>query len=72
MAEKYDANESLTRIEYATETYRELIEGWADEFLVPLHDGLARWDIERLWQLVVAVNPNINRRTQSFVESVAG
>ena len=27
VAEKYDANESLTRIDYATETYRELIDG---------------------------------------------
>jgi len=72
VAEKYDAHESLTRIEYAAETYRELLEGWADEFLVPLHEGLSRWDIERLWQLVVAVNPNINRRTQSFVESWCG
>ena len=48
VAERYDANESLTRIEYAAETYRELIEGWTNEFLVPLHDGLARWDVERL------------------------
>jgi hypothetical protein len=68
VGEKYDANESLTRVEYASETYRDLIEAWADDFLVPFHDGLGGWDIERLWQLVVAVNPNINRRTQSFVE----
>ena len=46
VAEKYDANESLTRIEYATETYRERIDGWAEQFLVPFHDGLLRWDIE--------------------------
>ena len=69
VAEKYDANPSLTRIEYATETYRKRIDTWAEEFLVPLREDLARWDIERLWQLVVAVNPNVSRRTQSFVES---
>ena len=69
VAERYDANGSLTRIEYATETYRELIDEWAEEFLVPFHEDLLRWDVEGLWRLVVAVNPNINRRTQSFVES---
>jgi hypothetical protein len=69
VAERYDANPALTRIEYATETYLQRLDDWAAEFLVPLREGLLGWDIERLWQLVLAVNPNINRRTQSFVET---
>ena len=72
IAERY-VEAGLTRIEDPVDDYRHRIDRWADNFLTPYGADLDLWSIERMWEVTAAMNPNIDRRAQYFVEAwIAG
>lgn len=72
IAEMYDADPNLNRIANAEDRYRNEIDGWVDSFIAPNIDALQRWNIQRMWELVLAMNPRIDSRARMFVERWVG
>ena len=72
VAQMYDADPNLNRVHDATAHYRGAIEDWVDGFLTPHQEGFSQWDVERMWEILLAVNPRIDRRAQRFVEAWVG
>ena len=72
VGEAYDAHPALNAIEEAAETYRERIDEWVTGFVEPELARLQAWDLDRMWQLVLAANPRIDSRAQGFVETWVG
>lgn len=72
IGEMYDADPNLNRIEDAADYYRGELDAWIEDFVTPNLDGLQQWNVERMWELVVAVNPRIDKRAQLFVETWVG
>lgn len=72
IGELYDADPNLNRIEDAAGYYRDEIDDWVEDFVAPNFDALQRWNIQRMWELVLAMNPRIDMRAQIFVEMWVG
>lgn len=72
IGEMYDKDPDLNRIEHAADYYRSELDAWIEDFVTPNHDGLRQWNIERMWELVLPMNPRIDKRAQLFVETWVG
>lgn len=69
VAERYESDPRLTRLEGRVDHYRQGITEWWGRFVEPEREGIARWDTRRLWELTLRENPNVNARTRQFVDS---
>lgn len=68
VAEEYEAA-GFTKLVGHVELYREALADWEGD--VAAHRGLARWDVARFWDRVIAANPRIasNLGARGFVNA---
>ena len=69
IAERYDANESLTRLPDSADYYRDELDAWRKVFLKQQQNRIATWDRGAFWGLVENKNPHISGKTKNFVNS---
>ena len=69
VAERYDQNPQLTRLDSLVDSYRDWLQDWADQSIAPIFGEVRSWDVDRMWQLIAARNPRIHPATQMFVNS---
>lgn len=67
IAEEYDADPHLTRLENMTDEYRTKIDTWHATFLANAGHRVAAWDTFNFWHLVTETNPNISHQTRTFI-----
>ncbi|MFI5623504.1 DUF6361 family protein [Nocardioides sp. NPDC051685] len=67
IAEEYDADPNLTRLDNMAEEYRTKIDTWHADFLTSTEHRLAAWDTSDFWHVVTDANPNISQQTRTFV-----
>lgn len=67
IAEEYDADPHLTRLENMTDEYRTKIDAWHANFLAGAEQRLAAWNTSDFWRVVTDANPNISHQTRTFV-----
>lgn len=72
VGEMYDADPNVNLIKDAADSCRGKLDAWVADFITSNLDGLQQWDVERMWELVLAVNPRIDTRAQLFVERWVG
>ena len=69
VAERYEQNPQLTRLDSLVDSYRDWLQEWADESIAPIFGQVRSWDVDRMWQMIAARNPRVHPATQLFVNS---
>ncbi len=69
VAERYEQNPQLTRVDHPVDIYRELLHDWAHSSIEPEMQSIAAWDADRIWTATAATDTRVHPATQLFVKA---
>jgi hypothetical protein len=69
VAERYEQDPQLTRLDSPVDFYRDWLQEWADESIAPIFGEVRSWDVDGMWRVIAAGNPRVHPATQMFVNA---
>lgn len=69
LAEAYDDEPELTRLDSLVAHYQRLLEAWEIEFLQANEEEFRAWDTSAMWSITRARNPRIHPASEHFVNA---
>lgn len=69
VAERYEQNPQLTRLDRPVEIFRELLQDWARESIGPELDSISSWHTDRIWTATASTKTQIHPTTRLFVRA---